>query len=159
LSFFEENEIEGLEFWILQDVTGMDFSDYILDFAHLGTGGVYFGLGYDIEPNMALDYKEPFVEYTLNQWPDLSDKETHITSIYITDPKVRIYGLGLEDTVEEWQKKLEEKKYTIQKNSNNNNLLFSADSPDETFSINFFAEPLHILIDAPVTNRTSIIID
>jgi len=157
--FFKKNDMEGLEFWILQDVTGKDFSDYILDFAQLGTGGVYFGQAYDIAPNMALDYREPFVEYTLNQWPDLSDKETRITSIYITDPNVRIYGLGLKNTVDDWQKKLEEKEYAIRRNSDNKNLLFTADSPDGTFSISYFTKPLHILINAPVTNRTGILID
>ena len=149
---------EDLEFSILQDVTDTDFSDYICDFASLGSGGVYFGKRYNITPTMEMDYEEPYVEYTLNQWPDLSDERTHITNIRITDPDVRIYGLCLESAAEEWQKVLSREGYSIREDEDLRADVI-ADSPDGYYTIYYSADPLRIIIDAPTTNRNGIIID
>ena len=160
-AFFQENDIEGLEFWILQDVTDVSMEGHVHDYELLGTaGGGWFGKDYQVTVTMDMDRNFPYVEYIRNHWPDISDEKMYITGIQITDPRVRIYGLSLDDSAEEWQSVLEEKGYTCQfipKTEHRYRLV--ADSPGELYTIYLWAEPLRIMIGAPSTNREGIIYD
>ena len=160
-AYFEENAIEGLEFWILQNVTDVDFSTYTRDFAALGTkGGVWFGKAYDITPTLEMDYQDPYVEYTLNSWPDYADPGLYITHITITDPKVKIFGLTLQNTDEEWQKELKTRAFSIQKRlKNDSDQRLRADSTDGLYTIVVDTEGGRINIFAEITNREGIIYD
>lgn len=158
-AFFRENEIEGLEFWILQDMTDFDFSDYTRDVNMLGSNGAYFGRKYDITPEMRRDHAVPFVEYILGSWPDLSDKGSYVTNIWITDPDVKIYGLTLENTMEEWRTVLTEKGYSFGGYHGDYRADMIAVSPDGTYIICYDSNPLGLSIIAPTTNREGIVND
>ncbi len=160
-AYFEENGIEGLEFWILQDMKGVDLSEYTRDFAVLGTaGGAWFGKDYDITPSMDGDYQDPYVEYTLDPWPDYADPGLYITHITITDPKVKIFGLTLQNTDEEWQKELKERGFSIQnRKKNDSDQRLRADSPDQLYTIVVDTEGGRINIFTEITNREGIIYD
>ena len=160
-AYFEENAIEGLEFWILQDMKGVDLSEYTRDFAVLGTaGGAWFGKDYDITPTMEMDYQDPYVEYTLNPWPDYADPGLYITHITITDPKVKVFGLTLQNTDEEWQNVLKERGFSIQKRlKNDSDQRLRADSPDGLYTIVVDLETGRINIFTEISNREGIVID
>ena len=159
--FFKENEIEGLEYWILQDVTDMDFSGYVQDSAKLGTdGGAYYGKGYTpLITEEASNYEWSYVEYSLSHWPDRSDKDKmYITYIWITDSRVKVFGRSLNNTLDEWRKVLNEKGFSVSKKKNEPNTLL-ADSPDGNYTIRFTSDPQMILIYAPTSNREGLCFD
>ena len=159
--FFKENEIEGLEYWILQDVTDLDFSGYVQDSAKLGTdGGAYYGKGYTpLITEEASNYEWSYVEYSLSHWPDRSDKDKmYITYIWITDPRVKIFGRSLNNTLDEWRKVLNEKGFSVSKKKNEPNTLL-ADSSDGNYTIRFTSDPQMILIYAPTSNREGLCFD
>lgn len=72
-------------------------------------GGVeYFGSGYWSEELFTPgedEYPEYYVTYTLTAYPDYSsgDSDT-VTRIEITDPKVRVYGINCNCSVDEFAK-------------------------------------------------------
>ena len=94
-----------LEFWITDDVTEFDFSDYYFIPGMFG-GSMYYGKGYaptltdegyDIRP-------EYYVIYTLTAYPDYSSKGDFVTDIEITDPAISIYGITCNSSREEFDK-------------------------------------------------------
>lgn len=158
-AFFKENEIEGLEFWILQNVTEYDFSDYTRDVYELGSRGAYYGKRYEITPTGKMDFTTPLIEYSLNGWPDLSDKQVYITRIWITDPDVKIYGLSIDNTMAEWQGGLTDKGYSFGGHHDDYSADMIADSPDGTYIICYNSDPRSLMIIAPTTNREMIDFD
>lgn len=159
VTFFKECEIEGLDFWILQDVKEYDFSGYTKDPNYLGTQGVYLGRNYDISTLTDGNYSEPLVEYFIGSWPDLSDQQVYITRIWITDPDVKIYGLSVENTMEEWRKVLMEKGYSFGGHHEDYSADMVADSPNGTYIICYNSNPRSLTIIAPTTNREGIVND
>lgn len=92
-----------LEFWIAENVDGVDFSGFQEKYGMFG-GREYYGTGYVPtvdEDGQQMD-PEYCVIYTVTSYPDYSDREQHITGIYITDPNVEFYGITLGCTFEEF---------------------------------------------------------
>lgn len=103
-----------LEFWICENVDNVDFSKYPEKFGLFG-GREYYGTGYITAFD---DYNQPiapehFVLYTVTSYPDYSDKEQHITRIYITDPNVEFYGIHLNSSFEEFERLVAEQGFVI----------------------------------------------
>ena len=93
----------SLEFWIAENVDNVDFSKFQEKYGLFG-GREYFGTSYvpTIDENGQQVDPEHCVIYTVTSYPDYSDKEQHITGIYITDPNVEFYGITLGCTFEEF---------------------------------------------------------
>ena len=94
----------NLEFWIAQNVDNVDWSKYQEKYGIMG-GREFYGTGYTPtldEWGQQVD-PEHCVIYTVTSYPDYSDKAQHITSIYITDPAIEVYGLTVNSTFDEFE--------------------------------------------------------
>lgn len=94
----------NLEFWIAQNVDNVDWSKYQKKYGIMG-GREFYGTGYTPtldEWGQQVD-PEHCVIYTVTSYPDYSDKAQHITSIYITDPAIEVYGLTVNSTFDEFE--------------------------------------------------------
>lgn len=107
-----------LEFWVGQNVDGFDFSNHYERFGVFG-GKAYYGLGYvpetdengyQIDPNK-------YVLYMVTSYPDYSSKQQCVTHIEITDPTVKVYGVTLDSSFEDFDKNLTSKGYDIVENT------------------------------------------
>ena len=103
----------NLEFWITENVTDYDFSEY----THVPSWGAWVYYGKDYSPVvMTLDgypvEPEHCVIYTVGSYPDESSSGHHITRIDITDPDVTFYGITLESTDEQIIAAMEKHGYT-----------------------------------------------
>lgn len=106
----------NLEFWIVDDVGGYDWSAHELTKMPWGGGGYYYGSKYRSEyledgTKIAPEY---YVEYHIYNWPDLADRGGYITNIYITDPEITVYRLTVNSTFEEFRKVFERKGYEVE---------------------------------------------
>ena len=97
-----KEEGSGLEFWLTENVDNVDFSKYQRRYGLFG-GWEYYGTGYVPTEGEGGEQKDPdaYVIYTVTSYPDYSDIEHHITRIMITDPKVSVFGLTKQSSVEE----------------------------------------------------------
>ena len=96
--------LTNLEFWIAQNVDNVDWSKYQEKYGLMG-GREFYGTGYTPtwdEWGQQVD-PEHCVIYTVTSYPDYSDKAQHITSIYITDPAIEVYGLTVNSTFDEFE--------------------------------------------------------
>ena len=122
--YIEENLIEkndtlskpetALEFWIAENVDGVDFSKYQIKYGMMG-GTEYYGTGYAPtvdEYGQQVDPKHCVI-YTVTSYPDYSDKEQHVTSIYITDPEIELYGITLNSSFEDFESKIKVQGFEI----------------------------------------------
>ena len=104
----------NLEFWIADNVDNVDFSKFQEKYGLFG-GREFYGTGY--EPTIDEDGQqvdsEHCVIYTVTSYPDYSDKEQHITGIYITDPNVEFYGITLGCTFEEFTELIQKQGFAI----------------------------------------------
>lgn len=108
------NHDTNLEFWIGENVDNVDFSIYQEKYGMFG-GHEYYGTGYI--PTFD-EYDQPIdpehcVLYTVTSYPDYSDKEQHITSIYITDPNIEFYGINLTASFEYFERIMIEQGFII----------------------------------------------
>lgn len=104
-----------LEFWIAQDVSNVDFSEYYPIIGMFG-GSQYYGKGY--EP-ISVDDEQvyihpPCVIYTITAYPDYADGGQFVTGIKITDPQISIYGITCNSTLQDFDKTFENLGCTIQ---------------------------------------------
>ena len=92
----------NLEFWIAENVDGVDFSDHEQRFGLIG-GKEYYGSGYvpTTDANGEQIDPEECVIYTVTSYPDYASHKQHITRISITDPTVSVYGLTVNSTWDE----------------------------------------------------------
>jgi len=110
----------NLEFWIGENVDGVDFSQYQEKYGLFG-GREYYGTGYvpTFDENGQQEDPEHCVIYTVTSYPDYSDKEQHITGIFITDPNAEFYGITLDCTFEEFTERIQAQGFTIAEGNEN----------------------------------------
>lgn len=104
----------NLEFWIGENVDDVDFSKYQEKYGMFG-GHEYYGTSYI--PTFD-EYKQPIdpehcVLYTVTSYPDYSNKEQHITGIYITDPNIVFYDISLSSSFEDFELSMTEQGFAI----------------------------------------------
>lgn len=104
----------NLEFWIAENVDDVDFSKFQEKYGMFG-GTEYYGTGYVPTINEQGQQVDPehCVIYTVTSYPDYSDKEQHITRIYITDPSVEFYGITLRSSIQDVIELLQQQSFEI----------------------------------------------
>lgn len=94
----------NLEFWIGEDVSNVDFSEYHEVLGWFGAREFY-GKGYAPaavdEDNFGAD-PPYYVKYLITAYPDYSDGGSFVTRIEITDPDVTVYGINCESSFDEF---------------------------------------------------------
>lgn len=111
-SIYEEPDDMTLEFWIAQDVSSVDFSEYHEIVGWFGARQ-YYGKGYYptevFGENGEIHYVEPtyYVKYLVGAYPDESDGGQFVTRIDITDPDVTVYGISCNSSFEEFETAME----------------------------------------------------
>lgn len=108
----------NLEFWIAENVDTVDFSKLQEKYGMFG-GREYYGTGYvpTVDENGQQVDPEHCVIYTVTSYPDYSDKEQHITGIYITDPNVEFYGITLQSSIQEFMALIKQQGFDITEHS------------------------------------------
>ena len=103
-----------LEFWIAENVDGVDFSKYQIKYGLMG-GTEYYGTGYvpTVDEHGQQIDPEHCVIYTVTSFPDYSDEEQHVTGIYITDPEVEFYGITVNSSFEDFENKIKAQGFEI----------------------------------------------
>lgn len=104
----------NLEFWIAENVDGVDFSDFQENYGMFG-GHEYYGTGYvpTIDENGQQIAPAHCVLYTVTSYPDYSDKAQHVTGIFITDPKIEFYGISLHSSFEDFETCIQKQGFEI----------------------------------------------
>lgn len=106
----------NLEFWLTEEVTDYDFSDY-LSMPGFGVTG-YYGKVYKLIENEDGQLSFPdkcCVRYDVSSYPDESSKGRFITYITITDPDVTVYGITCASSFEEFDNTFEKLGCKIEK--------------------------------------------
>lgn len=95
-----------LEFFILADLINADLSDFQEIYGSFGSWR-YAPKRYGISDSHTVPQPLPeqFVLYIASAWPDCADGGKFVTNIQITDPKVRVFGLTIESSPEEFIEK------------------------------------------------------
>ena len=143
--------VSNLEFWIGDNVDNVDFSTYQEKYGLFG-GKEYYGTGYIPtidEYGQQID-PEHCVIYTVTSYPDYSDKEQHITRIYITDPNVEFFGISLNSSFENFEYYIQQQGFEITHSNEN-----SRTAKKGKYSITFTKE--WIRVRAEVENKDGII--
>ena len=144
--------VPSLEFWIGENVDDVDFSKYQAKYGIMG-GWEYYGTGYTPtidEDGYQVD-PEYYVSYVITRYPDYSSPTSHITSIYIQDPSVEVYGLTINSSHEEIRRVMEEKGFVIQVYGNGTAI--TATLGDYTFSFH----STYIYIRVEVANEQGLV--
>ena len=105
----------SLEFWVLQDVSDIDFSGHYK--LHGFGADFYYGKGYqpaEIVEDSAAIPPEHCVIYTVSPYPDYSSGGQYVTRIAITDPQVTVYGISCDSTLQDFDATFENLGCTIQ---------------------------------------------
>lgn len=110
----------NLDFWIGEDVSNADFSEYHEVLGWFGAREFY-GKGYKpIERDDNGEVFEPpypdppyYVKYLVSAYPDYSDGGQYVTQIKITDPKVDVYGINCESTLDEFNRAMRTHGYEV----------------------------------------------
>ena len=142
-----------LEFWITENVEGVDWSGHD-ELAVFGTQE-YLGAGYRAitDENGYNPYApDVSVTYTVTPYPDYSSGGQFVTRIWITDPTVSVYGLTVESPLEEWDAVMKEMGYMV------NTLADSSTSHRaDKDGFSFFYGGGYICISAEVANEQGIV--
>lgn len=107
-------EDSPLEFWITENVEDVDFSDY--DEGAMFGGHMYLGKGYHtyrMEDGQGPMLPDIYVAYIVTRYPDYSSPGSAVVEIRITDPAVKLYGLTVDSSLEEWDAVMGEMGYDI----------------------------------------------
>ena len=112
--------VTNLEFWIAENVDNIDFSKYQEKYGMFG-GHAYYGTGYVPTIDEYRQQVDPgrCVIYTVTSYPDYSDKEKHITGIYITDPKIEFYEITLNSSFEDFEYFIQKQGFEITSSNEN----------------------------------------
>lgn len=157
-----------LEFFILDDVADADFSAFQEIYGGFGANR-YAPKRYGISESGIISEQqipEQCVVYTVSAWPDHADGGAFVTDITVTDPKVRLFGLTVDSTAEEFIKKCEllgykkaEKRSEADQAARGIKEYACVRSKDGKYSIVLekTSERSTIRINAPVGNRNNII--
>lgn len=156
-----------LEFFILDDVANADFSAFQEIYGVFGASQ-YAPKRYGIssEGSIPQEIPEHCVLFTVSAWPDHADGGAFVTDITITDPKVRLFGLTVDSTAEEFIEKCEllgykkaEKQSEADQAARGIKEYACVESKDGKYSIVLekTSERSVIRIIAPVSNRNNII--
>ena len=132
------NPHTNLEFWVVQRVKKGDFKDCSPKYGMFG-GDQYYGSEYIpeiTEGNMQID-PEYCVIYTVTAYPDYMFNNRYVTGIYITDPKIEIYGLTINSSKEDIIKTLKKKGFIIKEGNGVN-------AKRGKFTINFYNNSISI---------------
>lgn len=150
-------EDTNLEFWITQDVSKIDFSDY---HEILGVMGAkeYYGYGYlpahnDTGFEIAPEY---YVKYTLTPWPDYADGGQYITTIEFCDPKVTVYGLTVDSSFDDFEQVFQDMAYELTMESSDYLERYTASKNGISFSLENANGKRTFTINAEVTNKQGI---
>lgn len=109
------NAASNFEFDLLENVEDYDFGGYG---AVYGFGVTkYYGTGYELteDKNGETAAVGEYVSYDVTAWPDESDGGRFITSIYCTDMDVRVLGLTLENSLDEFSSVLSDMGFDVEK--------------------------------------------
>lgn len=149
----EKPDDTTLEFWITEDVSSVDFSEYI---ERVGVFGAYeyFGRGYSptLEDGEQI-LPQYYVIYTVGGYPDTSDAWNYITRIQITDPDVQVYGITCDTSLEKFDETMKELGYKISKNTDT---MHSATLGKVCFRLFSYNGEGELSISVEVTNRWGI---
>lgn len=91
----------NLEFWITENVENVDFSEYEEIYGWFGARE-YLGRGYKtiITEDGTPTRPEVYVSYIITAYPDYADGGQYVTEIRIKDPKVTLYGLTINSSLD-----------------------------------------------------------
>ena len=149
----EKPDDTALEFLIAEDVSSVDFSEYI---ERVGVFGAYeyFGKGYRpiIEDNEQI-LPQKYVIYTVGGYPDTSDEWNYITRIQITDPDIHVYGITCDTPLEEFDETMKELGYKIDKDTDT---MHTATLGKVCFRLVSYEGEGKLSISVEVTNRWGI---
>lgn len=92
-----------LEFWITEDVKDRDWTGHDEIYGWMGARE-FLGSAYKKNEDAdGLDQRpEHYVSYVITAWPDYADGGQFVTDIIVTDPAVKVYGLTIASTFEEF---------------------------------------------------------
>ena len=92
-----------LEFWITQNTENTDWSGHDEIFGRMGARE-FLGSGYKKSSDKNGDDISPAhcVSYLVTAWPDYADGGQYITQIVVTDPEVRVRGLTVNSTSDQF---------------------------------------------------------
>ena len=141
----------NLEFWIAENVDDFDFSKYQEKYGMFG-GRQYYGTGYVPTTDGEGQQVDPehCVLYTVTSYPDYSDKEKHVTYIYITDPTVAFCGISLNSSFEEFETIIKQQGFKITESSEN-----WRQAENGKYWISFTKEAIRIMVK--VENKDGIV--
>lgn len=152
----------GLDFWICEDAAGADFSGFN-EIPGLVGAREYVNARYRLPPAEAdgfQDYPEKYVSYKISAWPDLADGGEYVTQIVITDPSVKLFGVTVESTIDEFIEAMTAAGFSVREQSSGANVSIRfADSPDGKYNIRFLinGDERMLSVNAVVTNRDNIV--
>ena len=92
-----------LEFWITEDVKDRDWSGHDEIYGWMGARE-FLGSAYkkNADADGSDQHPEHYVSYVITAWPDYADGGQFVTDITVTDPAVKVYGLTIASTFEEF---------------------------------------------------------
>lgn len=130
--FAPRPENTSLEFWITEDVQGVDFSNHQEIVGWMGAREFY-GLGYYPEKSEnGYDVKpRHYVTYLISAYPDYADGGMYVTEIEITDPQVSVYELTVNSPIEDFETVFRRMGYLIEVKDINGRRTFSAKKYNE----------------------------
>lgn len=148
-----------LEFWIAEDVSSVDFSEYHEILGWFGAREFY-GKGYapvdyvDQDGNVYWGDPQYCVKYVVGAYPDESSGGQFITQITITDPNVTIYGITCNSSFAEFDVALRQVGYSIEETST---VSLSAALGKVSIALTKTDDFNQIFIRVQVTNKTGIV--
>ena len=107
--FLKRPKDTNLEFWITQNVTDVDFSEYEVASPGLIGATIFYGKGYSEKSTQKVTYK-------VATYPDLGDDGRYITGINISDPNITVYGLTINSATHEFDETMRTHGFTISMN-------------------------------------------
>ena len=92
-----------LEFWITEDVKDRDWSGHDEIYGWMGARE-FLGSAYkkNADADGSDQHPEHYVSYVITAWPDYADGGQFVTDIAVTDPAVKVHGLTIASTFEEF---------------------------------------------------------
>ena len=141
-----------LELWIGEDVTDFDWSDY--EYIPTEGGNRYLGKGYKTDENQEIPVFSHYVLYDISGFPDLMSSKKAVSNILITDPQVKVYGLTVESSIDEFAELFRSLGYEIEFL----NKTVVAEKDGTKFSLREESEygPRSIQIRTEITNKKGI---